>query len=93
MLHQNKGFLPTSKGSTANFIAPGGVQQNVLGNSNTVTHAVAEIGNIERVQERIADRFNERLGMGASHPVQPTIPAEIIVEDGTPVEPDSDWGE
>ena len=97
MLHLNKGFLPVSKGSSATFLAPGAVQTNtqINGNNNVaVTHAVAEIGYIEKTQERIADRFNERLGMGASHPVQPSIPAEIILDAVEPEPaPDPDWGE
>jgi hypothetical protein len=94
MIHLNKGFLPVSKNQTT--ILSGNARQTNLqlnDNSQNMTYAVTEISNIERRQERIADRFNERLGMGKSAPVlePPPHEPELIVEVFEP-EPESDWG-
>lgn len=75
MLHLHSGFVPVPKNQTV-IIGKGGVQNNTQDNSKhltltSVTHPVAEIAGIERKQGRIADRFNEKLGLGSSRqPIQ-----------------------
>ncbi len=87
MLHLNKGFLPVSKNQTTIL---SGKQNSYQINSNNqqTTYTIGEVVGIEKRQERIADRFNERLGLGSGHPVidQTAIRFDVIEPDV--IEPD-----
>lgn len=114
MLHLNKGFLPVSKNQTT--ILSGHARQtnlqindnsdnsdNSTNNGQRVTYAIGEVVGIEKKQERIADRFNERLGMGSGARVaEPRLVATIesATTDTDPsdtpdlvIDPDSDTSE
>ena len=93
MLHLNKGFLPVPKNQTT-IISGHGTQNNLQLNDNSqkITYAIGEISGIERTQVRIADRFNERHGMGSSNidklPEQ-TLEAHEVRETGDVIEQDA----
>lgn len=90
MLHKHSGFIPVPK-NTTNIISRGAIQQNLQDNSQNLTITPGEVPQIESKMSRIADRFNERLGLGAG----PTPPLQI--ESGPPPETapeepiDADW--
>lgn len=65
MIHQHMKFLPVPKNSTT-IINPGGVQNNLQDNSQNLSIGVQEVQGLESKMGRIANRFNERLGLPAS---------------------------
>jgi len=97
-LHKHAGFIPVPK---TNVLNVGGD----FNQDNRKQIAIGEILGIEETQARIANRFNEKLGLGAGEPAQTLLPVvptpspideqeqEEVEETGnaaTP-EPGSEW--
>lgn len=73
-LHKHAGFVPVPKTSILNV-------RGDWNQDNRRQIAIGELSGIEDKQARIANRFNERLGIGASEPPPAAIPAGAVDPD------------
>lgn len=71
LLHTAAGFLPQSKTQVNNFFGSNAQQKNVQGNdqSQNVTVPVSAVQGLESKMGKIANRFNEKLGLVAAREV------------------------
>lgn len=93
LMHQHARFIPTPKNTV---VAPGATYSEVNDNSiNKRTNqviAVSELAKIETTMSRIADRFNERMGIseGSATPVLPPSDREFSDDIPEPIEVESE---
>ncbi len=84
MLHMHRGFVPVSKNQTT-IISSGGQQNNVgqIDNSKQLTISMGEVTAVDSKMLKVANRFNERMGIesGAPPPVIEATEFKTMEED------------